>query len=79
MASRRSVVWVVLACAAVPMLVAGCGESGFHPLYASSSLVGSDVNAADNAYAHTFGHTYRDSDCYSNSHTDANSDAYDHS
>ena len=29
----------------MPLLVVGCGNSGFHPLYASSSLVGSDVNA----------------------------------
>lgn len=43
-ASRRSGVWVALVCAAVPMLVAGCGDTGFRPLYASSSLVGSDVN-----------------------------------
>jgi LPS-assembly lipoprotein len=28
----------------VPLLVAGCGDSGFRPLYASSALVGSDVN-----------------------------------
>lgn len=39
-ASRRSAIWVVLACAAVPMLVAGCGDSGFRPLYASSSVIG---------------------------------------
>jgi len=26
------------------MLAAGCGDSGFRPLYASSALVGSDVN-----------------------------------
>jgi LPS-assembly lipoprotein len=43
--ANRSVVWVVLACAAMPLLLAGCGNSGFHPLYASSSLVGSDVSA----------------------------------
>ena len=43
-ASRRSAIWVVLACAAVPMLATGCGDSGFRPLYASSSLSGSDVN-----------------------------------
>ena len=43
-ASGRSAIWVVLACAAVPMLAAGCSDSGFRPLYASSSLVGSDVN-----------------------------------
>lgn len=43
-ASRRSAIWVALACALVPMLVAGCGDSGFRPLYASSSLSGADVN-----------------------------------
>jgi LPS-assembly lipoprotein len=44
--SRRSAVWVVLACAVMPMLVAGCGGSGFRPLYASSALVGGpDVSA----------------------------------
>lgn len=42
--SRRSAIWVVLACALVPMLVAGCGNGGFRPLYGSSSLVGSDVS-----------------------------------
>jgi LPS-assembly lipoprotein len=26
------------------MLAAGCGDSGFRPLYASSALIGSDVN-----------------------------------
>ena len=45
MVSRRSVLWVVLACAAMPLLVAGCGDSGFHPLFASPSIVGSDVSA----------------------------------
>ena len=45
MVSRRSVLWVVLACAAMPLLVAGCGDSGFHPLYASPSIVGTDVSA----------------------------------
>ena len=45
MVSRRSVLWVVLACAAMPLLVAGCGDSGFHPLYASPSIVGTDVTA----------------------------------
>jgi len=44
-ASRRSTFWVVLVFAAVPMLAAGCGDSGFRPLYASSTLVGSDVTA----------------------------------
>jgi LPS-assembly lipoprotein len=43
-ASRRSGVWVALVCAVVPMLVTGCGDSGFRPLYASSALVGTDVN-----------------------------------
>jgi len=43
-ASRRSAVWVALVCASVPMLVTGCGDTGFRPLYASSALVGSDVN-----------------------------------
>ncbi len=38
---RRSAFWVALACASVPMLVAGCGDSGFRPLYASSSITGS--------------------------------------
>ncbi len=41
--SRRSAICVALACAAV---LAGCGDSGFHPLYATSPLVGgSDVAA----------------------------------
>jgi len=43
-ASRRSAVWVALVCAVVPMLATGCGDTGFRPLYASSALVGSDVN-----------------------------------
>ena len=44
--SRRSAICVALVCAAVPALVAGCGDSGFHPLYATSPLVGgSDVAA----------------------------------
>ncbi len=44
-ASRRSAFWVVLACAAVPMLATGCGDSGFRPLYATSSITGGpDVN-----------------------------------
>ncbi len=42
--NRRSVVWVALACAALPVLLAGCGDSGFRPLYASSSLTGGNVN-----------------------------------
>lgn len=42
--NRRSVVWVALACATLPVLLAGCGESGFRPLYASSSLTGGNVN-----------------------------------
>jgi LPS-assembly lipoprotein len=37
---------LLLACAAASMLVAGCGDSGFRPLYASSALVGgADVSA----------------------------------
>ena len=44
--SRRSTIWVALAFAAVPMLVAGCGDSGFHPLYATSPLVGGTATAA---------------------------------
>jgi LPS-assembly lipoprotein len=43
-ASRRSAIWVVLACAVVPMLATGCGDSGFRPLYATSSLSGTPVN-----------------------------------
>jgi LPS-assembly lipoprotein len=39
-ASRRSTVWVALVCMAVPMLAAGCGDSGFHPLYATSPITG---------------------------------------
>jgi LPS-assembly lipoprotein len=36
---------VVLACAAASMLAGGCGDSGFRPLYADTSLVGgADVN-----------------------------------
>ena len=43
--SRRSTFWVALACAAVPLLAAGCGDSGFRPLYATSSITGGpDVN-----------------------------------
>ena len=44
--SRRSAICVALACAAVPMLVAGCGDSGFHPLYATSPLIGGSNVAA---------------------------------
>jgi LPS-assembly lipoprotein len=44
--SRRSIIRVALACAAMPMLVAGCGDSGFHPLYATSPLVGGTNVAA---------------------------------
>ncbi len=44
-ASRRGMIRVVLACAAASMLAGGCGDSGFRPLYASTSLVGgADVN-----------------------------------
>lgn len=42
--SRRSAIWVALACLAASVLAAGCGDSGFRPLYASSALVGSNVN-----------------------------------
>jgi LPS-assembly lipoprotein len=36
---------VVFACAAASMLVAGCGDSGFRPMYASSAIVGgADLN-----------------------------------
>jgi LPS-assembly lipoprotein len=44
--SRRSTIRVALACATMPMLVAGCGDSGFHPLYATSPLVGGTNVAA---------------------------------
>jgi LPS-assembly lipoprotein len=44
--SRRSKIRVALACAAMPVLVAGCGDSGFHPLYATSPLVGGTNVAA---------------------------------
>jgi LPS-assembly lipoprotein len=44
--SRRSAICVALAFAAVPVLVAGCGDSGFHPLYATSPLVGGGATAA---------------------------------
>lgn len=44
-ASRRGMIRVALACAAASMLAAGCGDSGFRPLYADTSLVGgADVN-----------------------------------
>lgn len=42
--SHRSTIWVVLACAAMPMLATGCGDGGFRPLYASPAVVGTDVN-----------------------------------
>ena len=42
--SRRSTIGVVVACAAMPMLAAGCGDGGFRPLYASPAVVGTDVN-----------------------------------
>ena len=36
---------MLLACAAASMLVAGCGDSGFRPMYASSAIIGGpDVN-----------------------------------
>jgi LPS-assembly lipoprotein len=44
--SRRSAICVALAFGAVPVLVAGCGDSGFHPLYATSPLVGGTATAA---------------------------------
>ena len=44
--SRRSTIRVALACATMPMLVAGCGDSGFNPLYATSPLVGGTNVAA---------------------------------
>jgi len=35
----------LLACAAASVLVAGCGDSGFHPMYASSAITGApEVN-----------------------------------
>ncbi len=43
-ASRQGLIQVAFACAAASMLVAGCGNSGFHPMYASSAVGGSDVN-----------------------------------
>ena len=44
-ASHQGLIRVAFACAAATMLVAGCGDSGFRPLYASSAIVGgSDVN-----------------------------------
>lgn len=44
--SRRSAFCVAFVCAAVPMLAAGCGDSGFHPLYATSPMVGGSNTAA---------------------------------
>ena len=44
--SRRSAICVAFVCAAMPMLVAGCGDSGFHPLYATSPLFGGTETAA---------------------------------
>jgi LPS-assembly lipoprotein len=44
-ASHQGLIRVAFACAAASMLVAGCGDSGFRPMYASSAIVGgSDVN-----------------------------------
>jgi LPS-assembly lipoprotein len=44
-ARRRGMIRVVFACAAASMLVAGCGDSGFRPMYASSAIVGgADLN-----------------------------------
>ncbi len=43
-ASRQGLIRVAFACAAASMLVAGCGNSGFRPMYASSAIGGSDVN-----------------------------------
>ena len=43
-ASRQGLIRVAFTCAAASMLVAGCGNSGFHPMYASSAVGGSDVN-----------------------------------
>ena len=43
-ASRQGLIRVAFACAAASMLVAGCGNSGFHPMYASNAIGGSDVN-----------------------------------
>jgi LPS-assembly lipoprotein len=43
-ASHQGLIRVAFACAAASMLVAGCGNSGFHPMYASSAVGGSDVN-----------------------------------
>jgi len=42
--NRRSTIWVVMACAAMPALATGCGDGGFRPLYASPGVVGTDVN-----------------------------------
>jgi LPS-assembly lipoprotein len=44
--SRRSAICIAFVCAAMPMLVAGCGDSGFHPLYATSPLFGGTETAA---------------------------------
>ena len=44
--SRRSAICVAFVCAAMPMLVAGCGDCGFHPLYATSPLLGGSETAA---------------------------------
>ena len=44
-ASHQGLIRVAFACAAATMLMAGCGDSGFRPMYASSAIVGgSDVN-----------------------------------
>jgi len=44
-ASRQGTIRVALACAAASLLVAGCGDSGFRPMYASSAIVGgTEVN-----------------------------------
>jgi LPS-assembly lipoprotein len=42
--NRRSTIWVVMACAAMPALATGCGDGGFRPLYASPAVVGTNVN-----------------------------------
>jgi LPS-assembly lipoprotein len=39
-ASHQRLIRVALACAAASLLVAGCGDSGFRPMYASSAIVG---------------------------------------
>ena len=44
-ASRQGPIRVAFACAAACMLVAGCGDSGFRPMYASSAVIGgAEVN-----------------------------------